>query len=458
MDEKVYDTLKQTDGYITKIYSYQSKEKPIGTVLILHGMAEHHGRYSEFIQYLNKAGFDVFTYDHRGHGVDKKFSELGYFAHKNGAAKVVNDAVAVLQFVEKNKRTSGFALFGHSMGSIIARCAMQEYDGMNCVLLSGATMPSNAKMRAGLFLANIFCTFSPEKEGRKLDDIMHANKFYADLCERTQFDWLSKNNTSVGQYINDPYSGFVCRNTFYRDLMKLVLRSDKLKNIVKTRKNLPVFLFAGDKDPVGSYGSEIFTILDTMKSLGFNDVGMKLYENDRHEILNELDSDIVMNDMKSYLLAHINCPTDPSDTIVPAFEISEIGATESKEEKKESLEDDPERAKIIEMLTEVSTGMASKEDIEAATAHTAEKQSETIDETNDKEKASDSSKAASSKTSNSSISEPSDDTVKEMANKIKKETAKKTTKKAAEISGEDAPVKKTTRKSTKKAATQETEN
>ncbi|MCR5154737.1 MAG: alpha/beta hydrolase [Lachnospiraceae bacterium] len=297
MDETNFERVKQADGYISKVYYYPTKADIRGTVLIIHGMAEHHGRYAEFINFLNGNGFDVFAYDHRGHGEDKKLSELGSFAKKNGYKLVINDAVKIIKFVDEAKRSDSFILFGHSMGSIVARCAIQQYDKMDCVILSGVTMPANAKMHAGIFAANLFCLGGSEKPCKKLDDIMHNTPYYKQLCERTQFDWLTRNNTIVGQYINDPYSGFLCSAGFFRDLMKMCLIQNNQKNMVKTRKDLPIFIFAGDNDPVGSFGKEPTLLYDTMNSLGFTNIGLKLYPEARHEILNETNSDEVMNDM-----------------------------------------------------------------------------------------------------------------------------------------------------------------
>lgn len=306
--ESNFVRIEQRDGYQTKVYSYLTKKEPVsGSLLILHGMAEHHARYEEFAHFLNKEGFDVYTYDHRGHGTDKKLTELGFFAPKNGAALIVDDTVEVLRYVEKVKRSKTFALFGHSMGSIISRNALQQFDSVDCAIICGTTMPDSVMTAGGSFIASLFCLFQgPKHISKKMDRLLFGNKLYTSLCVRTSVDWLTRNNTAVGAYINDPFCGFTCTTSFYRDLIQLTKRASKKKNISRTRKDLPIYFISGDKDPVGGYGREVKKLAATYKKLGFEAIDIKLYPEGRHEILNELNSDEVMRDAAAFLHQYLN--------------------------------------------------------------------------------------------------------------------------------------------------------
>ena len=135
-------TLKQKDSYHTKLFYYETTKEPVlGSILLLHGMAEHHGRYTDFISALNNEGFDVYAYDHRGHGTDKKLSDLGFFSKKGGADLVVSDAITLCRYIKENGRSNKLAVFGHSMGSLILRCLIQQFDEMDCALVCSTTMP-----------------------------------------------------------------------------------------------------------------------------------------------------------------------------------------------------------------------------------------------------------------------------------------------------------------------------
>lgn len=302
-----YITIRQNDGYSISLFYYQTLHTPVlGSILLLHGMAEHHGRYREFISFLNQEGFDVYTYDHRGHGTDKKLTDLGYFANKNGDRLVVSDAITICHYIKENGRTDKFAVFGHSMGSLILRCVMQQYDAMDCALVCATTMPPIAVSNLGIFLAELLCLFRGVKERSPfLNKMMFGGKAYTRLCTRTTFDWLTRNNTQVGIYIDDPFCGFLCTTSFYRDLLKLAKRAAVKRYISKTRKNLPVHFFAGSKDPVGGYGVQIKKLHKIYTTLGFTKTAVTIYPEARHELLNELNAEEFMQDALAFFRANM---------------------------------------------------------------------------------------------------------------------------------------------------------
>lgn len=302
-----YLQLTQQDGFKTRLFYYEtSAEHVLGSILILHGMAEHHGRYLDFIQSLTSEGFDVYAYDHRGHGTDKKLSDLGFIAKKKGASLLIEDALTVCRYIKEHGRSEKFAVFGHSMGSLILRCLLSVYDEPDCTIVSSSTMPPLAVSRAGIVLANLVCLFQgAKKRSAFLQKTMFGGKDYTSLCTRTTYDWLTRNNTIIGKYIDDPYCGFTCTTSFYRDLVRLVARAAGKKTITGTRKDLPILLLAGDKDPVGGYGTQIVRLHKRYLASGCT-AELKLYPDNRHEILNELNAPEVYSDIISFLHTHLN--------------------------------------------------------------------------------------------------------------------------------------------------------
>ena len=301
-------TLRQNDGYHTRLFYYPTaKENISGNVLLLHGMAEHHERYLEFIHRLTLEGFDVYAYDHRGHGKDKKLSDLGYFGPKNGASLLVSDAVNVCTYIKEHGRSKKLAVFGHSMGSLILRCLIQQYDEISCALVASTTMPPVPMSNIGIFLADLLCLFQGKKKRSAfLDKIIFGGKNYTALCTRTAYDWLTRNNTMVGKYIDDPFCGFLCTTSFYRDLTKLAKWAAIKKNINKTRKDLPIHFFTGDKDPVGGYATQVAKLQKTYETLGFTNTAITIYPEARHELLNELNADEVMQDAIAFFHTHLD--------------------------------------------------------------------------------------------------------------------------------------------------------
>ena len=305
--ESTFVRIQQKDGYQTRLFCYEaSTDVCLGNILILHGMAEHHKRYLPFIHALTQEGFDVYAYDHRGHGTDKKLSELGFFANKHGDSLVIEDAITICRYIKDTGRSQKLAVFGHSMGSIILRCMIQQYHDLDCALVSSTAAVPSVISHAGLFLSRLICFFrGKKKRSAFLHNMMFGSKQYTSLCTRTTNDWLTRNNTVVGRYISDPYCSFVCTTSFYRDLLALICRASSKRHITKTDKNLPILFLAGDKDPVSGYAKYVIQLLKLYESLGFTNTSLIIYPEARHELLNELNSEEVMQDNIDFLHKHL---------------------------------------------------------------------------------------------------------------------------------------------------------
>lgn len=302
MSEVNYISIKQTDGYFTKLTHYLCSYKPKASILILHGMAEHQNRYQPFAGYLVNLGYDVYTYNHRGHGTDKKLSDLGFIAPQSGYKLVVEDAITVSTYIVQNNRCDKFFLIGHSMGSIIARNVIQTYDKYHGVVLSGTPHPSKLLTKPGLIIAGLIKKVKgPKHISPFLNNLMFGGKMYTALSTRTAYDWLTRSNPIVGAYIHDPYSGFICTTAFYYDLLKLIQNATKKKQIRQTRKDLPLLVVSGDKDPVCSYGKDVHKLLSVLKKSDFFNVTSKLYTECRHEVLNEINNEEVYNDIHLWI-------------------------------------------------------------------------------------------------------------------------------------------------------------
>lgn len=295
--------VAQEDGYQTVLYPYFTEQEEIhGTVVVLHGVAEHHARYLEFTEYLNSRGYDVFLYDHRGHGTDKMIEELGFISEKNGYARLIGDALRVLAVARKNKRGGQLVLFGHSMGSLVARNVIQYDDDIDCVVVCGTSAQPPAVLTAGQLLTSYLRLV---KGPRTLSPFLNKQLFgrgnYKKLCERTAVDWLTRDHSEVGQYIYDPFCGFVCTTSLYCDLIKLAQYSMNVACIKRTRRDLPILLTSGAADPVGNMGQDVSRLYARLQALGFEHVDCVLYAECRHELLNEINHAEISKDIVDWI-------------------------------------------------------------------------------------------------------------------------------------------------------------
>lgn len=295
--------IKQKDGYTTKLTYMCCEKKTKASILILHGMAEHKKRYYSFAQYLINLGFDVYIYDHRGHGTDKKINELGHISNSKGYQLIIDDAITVSKYIAKNNKSNKFILFGHSMGSLIARNVIQTYDKYNGVILSGTAYPPKFALYSGLFLTSLVKKIKgPKYKSKLVNNLILGGKKYVKLADRTAFDWLTRSYPIVGEYVHDPYCGFICTASFYHDLLKLTSGAASKKLISLTPKNLSIYIISGEIDPVGGYGRDVNRLISLYKSLKFTNITYKLYPECRHELINELNYEEVYEDIHSWLL------------------------------------------------------------------------------------------------------------------------------------------------------------
>jgi len=271
-----------------------------GIVICVHGMCEHSERYHEFATYLNSQNYGVFTYDHRGHGKSLlKNEEKGYLG-RDGFNKMVYDLDRVVNHVKERFPNHKVYLLGHSMGSFVTLRYLQMYNKVDGAILSGSNYGFKM-LKLGALLGKLACVFKGEKApGKFLERLTFGSYNKHFMPNRTLFDWLSRDEKVVDKYIEDEMCGFTCSNRFYYDFFKGLIAIGKRNNIEHINAETPIFIIAGDKDPVGNLGKGVIALYQVLKSQ-VNDVEMKLYPNSRHEVLNELNKDEVYQDIVSWL-------------------------------------------------------------------------------------------------------------------------------------------------------------
>ena len=99
---------------------------------------------------------------------------------------------------------------------------------------------------------------------------------------RTQFDWLTRDDAVVDAYGADPYCGFVFTVSAFQDLFGGLSFIQNKRNLAKILPGLPVFLFSGSEDPVGGKGRGVQKVAHALLDAGVRNVTVKLYAGARH--------------------------------------------------------------------------------------------------------------------------------------------------------------------------------
>lgn len=277
-------------------------ENPVGTFFIATGMEECAYRYDEFAKFINSLGYNVYCLDHYGQGENAQdLKDLG-IVPRSAFSKFVR----ILDDLVKKYKIKGkpVIVFGHSMGSFIIQDYIQRYSThANKAIIMGTNGP-NAKLAYsfGYPLARFVAKVRGEKREAKFLKSLAVGSFAKSVKNRkTDCDWLSYNEENVKQYIEDPKCGHSSSNGFYRELLKGNHRLYKSKFLRKISPDLKIMIPAGADDPVGAFGKGPKKLAELYKKLGVKDVNLVIYDNMRHEILNENEKKKVYDDIANFI-------------------------------------------------------------------------------------------------------------------------------------------------------------
>ena len=297
------DFFKSSDGTSDVGYNvWWGKGYPKAIFQLAHGMAEHIDRYDRFARFLANRGYAVFGNNHIGHGNSViSDDDLGHISGKDGYLNMTKDLRLLTQIAKERYPDIPLILFGHSMGSFLARNYAElwgnELDGL---ILCG-TSGSNPLAPLGLAVIKLLSAVKGERYRSKLVDFMAFGSYNEKYPEaRTRFDWLSANEENVDAYMEDELCGHVFSLSGFYNLMtllKTVTRKDWASTI---RKDLPVLLISGEDDPVGGFKKGVVETANLLRSAGVKSVSLIFYEGMRHELLNEAENERISEDILAW--------------------------------------------------------------------------------------------------------------------------------------------------------------
>jgi alpha-beta hydrolase superfamily lysophospholipase len=281
--EEATQSIKASDGSAIRVYSWKGPAPVRGVVQIAHGMGEHALRYRPIARALVNAGYAVYANDHRGHGeLAANAKALGDFG-PGGFPSLVDDMTVLTRMARKAESGSKLVLLGHSMGSFAAQLYVLDHSELlDGVALSGSAaldLLGAAAMSGRWQLEDLNAAFNPA---------------------RTPFDWLSRDPAAVDAYMADPLCGFNVNAESYGSLFSVAPRLADASAIGKIRRELPIFLFAGDRDPVNANLTWFQPLIDRYREAGLTDVSWHVYGGARHEVLNETNRPEVIANFQAW--------------------------------------------------------------------------------------------------------------------------------------------------------------
>lgn len=285
-----------------KVYIWRA-ENPVGILQFSHGMKEHALRYQEMAEFFVERGFTVLGNDHLGHGRSTlSKGDTGYFGLPDGNKYLVEDLYRTFLLGKKEGDLPYFIL-GHSMGSFLLREFLLEYpkEKLNGAILMGTTEVAKPLLKAGIAYTSLTRKYIGEEYRSPVlkSIILNFNRKLA--RHHTPFDWISSIEEEVQHFAEDPLVQFDFTANGYHFLLEAMERMNPLK---KEEANLaiPLFIVSGEEDPVGEFGKCPKITYQKYIQKGYTDVSLKLYPNNRHELLHDRDKEQVLEDLYQWMI------------------------------------------------------------------------------------------------------------------------------------------------------------
>lgn len=280
----------------------ENVENAKGIVQLVHGMSEHKERYFPFMDYLADVGYISIIHDHRGHGGSVRCADdLGYMYDDSGKA-LIEDVHQLTVYMKERFPDMPVYLFGHSMGSLIVRVYLRDFDYEISKLIVCGAPGKNPAVGLAKALIKVLKAFKGDHNVSGLMFNLSLGGFNKSVKNpRTANDWLSVNEENVDKYMADELCGFGFTLNGYSNLMNVMEMCFCDSGWKVSNPNLPILFIAGSCDPcIG--GETVWNESQAfLRSKGYKNVAGKLYEGYRHEILNEDIAEDVFGDIERFI-------------------------------------------------------------------------------------------------------------------------------------------------------------
>jgi alpha-beta hydrolase superfamily lysophospholipase len=297
-------TLTAADGTELFVRCWIPDKPAKSVVQIAHGLAEHGARYGRLAAVLNEHGYAVYANDLRGHGKTAKTPEdLGYFAERDGWRKCLDDLWFVHQRIAADHPRLPIILLGHSMGSTMARQFIMEHgDALAGAVLSGPSGQPTAMAALGRAITRLErLRLGPRGHSRIINNMTFDGFNKAFAPARTSFDWLSRDPGEVDKYVADPFCGFPASVQLWVEMLDAWKKISSPASCRRVPKNLPLYVIAGQRDPVSGAARQIEPMIAAYRTAGLERIECRIYPEARHELFNETNRDEVTRDLIAWL-------------------------------------------------------------------------------------------------------------------------------------------------------------
>ena len=301
MIKKEFTVVSDYDGLNLQGILYEPENTPKGIVQLVHGMCEYKKRYEPFMQFLCKNGYVAVCYDHRGHGYSvASDDDLGWFHDFKGKA-IVEDCAKITKHVKTLYPDLPVTLFGHSMGSMVVRCYLREHDDLIDKLIVCGSPSANPLAGTAVLLAKTIRLFRGQRHRSKMLSYLATGKGSAEFKKAGKGSWLTRDTEVAKAFLSDPKCGYTFTVNGFENLFNLMKYTYKKRGYQVQNPSLPIHFISGSDDAVLVDEMKWFKAVEFLRGVGYESVSGKLYEDMRHELLNEIGKEEVYADVLAFI-------------------------------------------------------------------------------------------------------------------------------------------------------------
>ena len=292
---------------------YVPAAEPAGIIQIVHGFGEHSRRYLRMIVHLMDFGFIVAADDHVGHGKTALENNVWSDWGDKGPHTMMEDEHTLATIVREKYPDLPYFMFGHSMGSFIARDYVTKYGDE----LAGAIFCGTCGVFPGVdegieVLQKAVDEGRGEERDPKVGEMLMGWMF--ERCEEGVTignEWICHDPYVQKDHAADPFDAFTkpTTNRSFLDFCRMIKQVTGISWAEKVPKDLPIYNIGGDQDPVGNYGEGIYRVTNWLKATGHK-VETEVYNGYRHEIHNYED---IRDDVEAGIANFMYSCLDPEE-------------------------------------------------------------------------------------------------------------------------------------------------
>lgn len=276
-----------------------------GAVQLVHGMNEYKERYYDFMDYLAEQGFITVIHDNRGHGSSVVTEDDLGFLFKNGGKGFVSDIAQLNRMIHTAYPNLPCFMAAHSMGSLGARCFLKEHDDeINGLIILGS--PSYSRF-SGLVRAINSALAKRRKSRYRSESVSEAaEKLFNKNFGTIPHSWICSRKEVVEEFNENPRSNFIYTLNGYEALLYLLKETYSGKGWQMKNRNLPIRFISGKEDPVMLSEKRFYRSIENLRTAGYESISHRLFDNMRHEVLNEKNNLAVYRDIAKTFFSWID--------------------------------------------------------------------------------------------------------------------------------------------------------